>query len=83
MTADPCPIPAWPREFDLPQLFNSYVRDQSVLLLPGATGRNAAYSWHRWDGPWLPVPRRPRACPLCAADPGIGRALVWQLPLTI
>lgn len=71
------------REFELPDLFGTYVRAQSVLLLPGATGRAAAYGWGQWHGPWLPVPRRPRACPRCAADPGIGRALVWQLPLMV
>ncbi|GAB2451989.1 TniQ family protein [Nocardia tengchongensis] len=71
------------REFEEYETFDNYVRCQSVLLLPGAQGRNAVHGLGRWAGPWQPRIRRPRACPACAVDPGRGRALVWSLPLMI
>ncbi|MGY1948982.1 TniQ family protein [Nocardia asiatica] len=74
----------WPREFEQQQLFDNYVGRQSVLLLPGTIERDIVRRIKsRWDAPWLPYPRRPRACPVCATDPDSGRALVWDLPLML
>ncbi|MDH2394080.1 TniQ family protein [Streptomyces sp. HNM0663] len=66
---------------DTQPMFDAYVRDNSVLLAPGEAGRNQVNRWKRWPGPWLGAWPLHRACPLCAADPGRGRALVWRLPL--
>ncbi|MBF6234847.1 TniQ family protein [Nocardia farcinica] len=74
----------WPRDFEQQEMFDNYVGRHSVLLLPGTIDRDIARrTKSRWDGPWLPYPRRPRACPVCATDPDSGRALVWDLPLMI
>lgn len=61
--------------------FDTYVRENSVLLTPGDAGTSQPSRWKRWAGPWLPDRQLSRACPVCAADPDQGRALVWRLPL--
>ncbi|MGY0063749.1 TniQ family protein [Streptomyces sp. LZ34] len=61
-------------------MFDAYVRDHSVLLAPGEAGTNQVNRWKRWPGPWLGRSLH-RACPVCAADPDRGRALIWRLPL--
>jgi hypothetical protein len=63
---------------DAQQTFDTYVRADSVLLAPGEAGRNHTGSW---QGPWLPARPLRRTCPLCAADPARGTALMWRLPL--
>ncbi|MGH3966139.1 MAG: TniQ family protein [Pseudonocardiaceae bacterium] len=66
---------------DAQELFDTYVRQHSVLL--SAAGRNEV---HRWRGPWLtaPAPRwERRVCPVCAADPERGTALMWRLPIMV
>jgi len=64
-------------------VFETYVRDNSVLLAPGDAGPNDLSRWAHWAGPWQP--RRPveRICPVCAADPDRGVALMWRLPLMV
>jgi hypothetical protein len=66
------------------ELFDTYVRQYSVLLASGETGRNTV---HRcWRGPWL-VTTHPRSerrvCPVCVADPECGTALIWRVPITL
>jgi hypothetical protein len=68
---------------DAQELFDTYVRQHSVLLIPGQVGRNRV---HRWRGPWMTAPgpaSERRVCPICATDPQRGTALVWRLPITI
>jgi hypothetical protein len=59
------------------EMFDTYVRQHSVLLRPGEAGRNQVSGWLPW------VPARPirLACPACAADPRRGSMLMWRLPL--
>jgi len=71
------------RDWDEQTLFDTYVRDNSVLLAPGEAGRHQVGRFKRWVGPWLPVPNGwpRRVCPVCAADPDRGASLMWKLPL--
>jgi TniB protein/TniQ protein len=62
-------------------VFDTYVRQNSVLLAPGEAGRNTARRWRTWRGPWLPAQPRRRVCPECAKDPQRGTALMWRLPI--
>ncbi|WP_067603689.1 TniQ family protein [Nocardiopsis listeri] len=63
-------------------VFDTYVRDSSVLLAPGEAGvNNVLHHGKRWAGPWYPYRTLRRTCPLCAVDSECGRALVWRLPL--
>jgi hypothetical protein len=63
-------------------MFDSYVRDNSVLLAPGEAGTSAVlYRYRRWPGPWFPQHAPLSACPVCASDPDRGKALVWRLVL--
>ncbi|GEL18027.1 hypothetical protein PA7_18640 [Pseudonocardia asaccharolytica DSM 44247 = NBRC 16224] len=64
-------------------LFDTYVRQDSVLLAPGEAGLNHAGRWRSWKGPWLPAQPMRRTCPLCAAAPERGTALTWRLPLMV
>lgn len=57
--------------------FGTYVRQHSVLLRPGETGRNHVPRWL----PWVPARPARLACPVCAADPRRGTMLMWRLPL--
>ena len=57
--------------------FGTYVRQHSVLLRPGEAGRNHVSRWL----PWVPAQPARLACPVCAADPRHGTALMWRLPL--
>jgi hypothetical protein len=66
---------------DTQPMFDAYVRDNSVLLAPGEAGTNQVNRWKHWPGPWLGYWPLHRACPVCAAAPGHGRALLWRLPL--
>lgn len=59
------------------ELFDTYVRQHSVLLRPGEAGRNHVPRWL----PWVPAQPVRLACPACAADPSRGRMLMWRLPL--
>jgi hypothetical protein len=63
------------------QVFDTYVRQGSVLLAPGEAGHNTAQRFRTWRGPWLPAHPLGRACPECAKDPQHGTALMWQLPI--
>lgn len=65
------------------EIFDTYVRENSVLLAPGEAGSNVVSRKRIWRGPWRPVRPLGRLCPLCAADPDRGEALVWRLPLMI
>lgn len=62
-------------------VFDTYVRQDSVLLAPGEAGRNQTGRGCSWKGPWQPARLLRRACPLCAADPQRGTGLMWQLPI--
>jgi hypothetical protein len=65
------------------ELFDTYVRQHSVLLASPRAGRNRV---RRWAGPWLPDPRprwEYRVCPVCATDPQRGSALIWRLPIML
>ena len=73
------------RPEDEQRLFDTYVRANSVLLAPGEAGQHLVDRWKSWAGPWLPIPKGwlRRVCPVCAADPDRGTALVWKLPLMV
>jgi hypothetical protein len=62
-------------------VFDTYVRQDSVLLASGEAGRNTAQRWRTWRGPWLPAHPLRRVCPECAKDPQRGTALMWRLPI--
>jgi TniQ len=72
-----------PREAQ--EMFDTYVRQDSVLLAPGEAGRDQVQVSGRrsWSGPWQAAYPVARLCPACAAEPDPRRALVWQLPLTV
>jgi len=64
------------------EAFDTYVRQDSVLLAPGEAGRSTAPHWL----PWIPVRDQQwrtdlRACPACAADPDRGTSLLAALPI--
>jgi hypothetical protein len=61
--------------------FDTYVRDNSVLLAPGVAGTHHVGRWKTWRGPWLADSPLRRVCPQCFVDADRGDALVWQLPL--
>ncbi|MEV0291893.1 TniQ family protein [Kribbella sp. NPDC050820] len=68
--------------FKAQESFDTYVRQNPVLLRPGEAGRNHITAWTSWHGPWMPTHKyQQRRCLLCAADPTHPRALVWRLPL--
>ncbi len=73
------------RDWEEQTLFDTYVRDNSVLLAPGEAGRHQVGRFKRWAGPWLPVPNGwpRRVCPVCADDPDRGASLMWKLPLMV
>ena len=65
-------------------MFDNYVRGDSVLLYPGEAGANIVARWL----PWLSAhdkTRRPadRLCPVCAADPERGIPLFGTIPLML
>lgn len=59
------------------EMFDTYVRQHSVLLRPGEAGRNQVSGWL----PWVPAQPVRLACPACATDPRRGSMLMWRLPL--
>ena len=64
------------------EAFDTYVRQDSVLLAPGEAGRSTVPRWL----PWMPVRDKqwrtdPRACPACAAASGRGTSLLAALPI--
>jgi hypothetical protein len=72
-TLDPC---------DGQEAFDTYVRQDSVLLAPGEAGRSTVPHWL----PWMPVRDQRwrtglRACPACAASPDRGTSLLAALPI--
>lgn len=71
------------RQWDAQTTFDTYIRQNTVLLAPGEAGTNQVSRWKRWGGPWFPHYWLHRACPVCAADPDRDKALVWRLPLMI
>ena len=71
------------RPWDAQATFDSYIRQNTVLLAPGEAGTNQLSRWKRWGGPWVTEYWLRRVCPVCAAGPDRGRALVWRLPLMI
>jgi len=62
-------------------VFDTYVRQHSVLLAPGEAGSNTTQRWRTWRGPWLPAHPLRRACPACANESQRGTALMWRLPI--
>jgi hypothetical protein len=63
-------------------VFDTYVRQGSVLLAPGEAGRSTVPHWL----PWMPVHDQqwrtdPLACPACVADPARGTSLLGMLPI--
>jgi TniQ len=73
------------RRWDEQELFDTYVRANSVLLAPGEAGAHYVDRFKSWAGPWLPIPLGwlRRACPVCVATPGRGASLMWKLPLMV
>ena len=69
------------RPWNAQAVFDTYVRDNPVLLAPGDAGTNNLSRWHRWTGPWRPLRYTDRICPVCTADPDRGAPLMWRLPL--
>lgn len=72
-TLDPC---------DGQETFDTYVRQDSVLLAPGEAGSSTVPYWL----PWIPVRDQEwrtelRACPACAADSDRGTSLLAALPI--
>ncbi|CCH32988.1 TniQ family protein [Actinosynnema sp. NPDC047251] len=65
------------------EVFDNYVRDNSVLFPPRAAPSYQLNRGRPWDGPWICGPGLRRACPLCAADADRGTGLLWQLPLMV
>lgn len=65
------------------EVFEAYVRANSVLLMPGEAGINKVSYPTRWSGPWHALHWGRRACPVCATDPDRGKGLTWQLPLML
>lgn len=74
------------RSQDAQETFDTYVRQNSVILAPGEAGprqMNRRARGTRWAGPWRTTrPDVPRTCPVCAGEPDPRRALAWDLPLT-
>ena len=64
------------------ETFDTYVRQDSVLLAPGEAGHHLVTGRRRWAGPWWPARPVRRVCPACAEDADPRRALAWELPLT-
>jgi hypothetical protein len=71
-----------PRPGSRQEAFDTYIRANSVLLAPGEAGTHDVEYPRGWSGPWRGAHAH-RACPVCAADPDRGTALVWQMPLVI
>ncbi|MEV6415355.1 TniQ family protein [Kribbella sp. NPDC051718] len=71
--------PGLPRPGQQQHVFVNYVRSNTVLLALGEAGHNQVGDPRRWNGPWRPTHRLTRQCPVCAADPGRGSSLMWQL----
>ena len=75
------------RRGDEQETFDTYVRQNSVILAPGEAGRHQVHRGDRasrWAGPWRATrPHDPRTCPACAREPSPRKALAWDLPLTI
>jgi hypothetical protein len=65
------------------EVFDTYVRANSVLLEPGAAGRHQVYRWRGWRNVWLTGPILSRVCPMCARDANRGTPLIWTLPVMI
>ncbi len=66
------------------EAFHTFVRQDSVLLLPGEDGVNAVGRWL----PWLPTERSRqrtarRLCPICATEPDRGTPLTATVPLML
>lgn len=67
---------------DAQWVFDTYVRDNSVLFVRRVGTHHVLRFKPGWAGPWLlAYPAAGRACPVCAADPVRGIALVWRLAL--
>jgi hypothetical protein len=65
---------------DRPTVFDTYVRQHSVLLAPGEAKHREPQRWR----PWLPGQPLRRTCPACAtANPDGGTTLFSQLPIMI
>lgn len=68
--------------YDGQEAFDSYVRQDSVLLAPGEAGSNAVPHWVPWirvhDEEWR---TELRVCPACFADPARGTSLLAMLPM--
>lgn len=68
--------------YDGQEAFDSYVRQDSVLLAPGEAGRNTVPHWV----PWIRAHEREwrteaRACPDCMASGSPGAGLIAALPV--
>jgi len=71
------------RQWEAQETFDTYVRQNSVLLAPGEAGHSHVSGRKRWDGPWWPARPVRRLCPVCVGGADPHKALVWQLPLTV
>ena len=68
--------------YDGQEAFDSYVRQDSVLLAPGEAGRNTVPLWV----PWIRAHKQEwrteaRACPACMASGSPGASLIAMLPV--
>lgn len=69
-------------DHDAQTVFDTYVRDNSVLFVRRAGTHHVLRYKQGWAGPWLlDYPAARRACPVCPADPDRSIALVWRLAL--
>jgi hypothetical protein len=74
----------WARSDDPQQIFDTYVRQNSVLLAPGEAGQDRFTNERGRHGGGLWFPTRPaatKACPACFLDPDQGKALTWKLAI--
>jgi TniQ len=68
--------------WDAQETFDTYIRQNSVLLAAGEAGHHRVTGPKRWAGPWWPARPVRRVCLACAEDADPRRALAWELPLT-
>jgi hypothetical protein len=61
------------RQWDTQTTFDTYVRENSVLLAPGEAGTTQVSRWKRWGGPWFPESLAPPGVSGLRRRPGSGQ----------